>query len=402
MPEYSTSAAAPLAVIDDASKKQYLNSVCVTATGAWLVSVTTGENGGHHVYTRRSTDRGRTWEPRVVACDARLRGPEWDSEMGQLFPVPGGVGIRGARRIYQFHILRNTRSGSRFGRLVFTCSEDDGRSWRGPQGSGSVYNVATPSYALAPGADGWHLMAPGRLLSSGEWLLPMNVSTDPPALADIRSELVFALSRNILTEGDPQAVTFAFHPAPPHGVRLPFASDPAASLAQEPQVVELSDHRLLCVFRTGNGWLGCTTSRDYGRSWTRPRPLLTRPGGSQLPHPNAPCPMTRLSDGRVALLYCNNRGTAFGGSGPFDHLRNRQPVFVAVGVENGDEEQPLTFSEPRLLCSIAGFRPEVAWRDLTYGFLLEESGEYFHFYNAVWQAIQVNQVDPALLAAPSP
>ena len=331
----------------------------------------------------------------MVAYDASQLGPDWDCEMGQLFPVPGSLG--GGRRIYQFHIVRNTRTGTRFGRLGFTYSQDDGQSWRGPTGAGSIYYQPTPAYELSPGQDGWHLMAPGSLLSSGEWLLPLNVSTDPPALAEIRSELVFALSRNILTEASPEKLQFSFLPQPPNGVKAELQTVPGASLAQEPQVIELGEHRLFCAFRTGNGWIGCTTSRDFGRTWSPTRPLRFRPDGPVVPHPNAPCPLTRLTDGRVALLFCNNPG---GSGGPFDYMHNRQPIYLAVGVENGQEDQPLTFTEPRLLCTLEGFRPEVAWRDLSYGYFLEESGEYFHFYNAAWQSIQLNQVDPALLTAP--
>jgi hypothetical protein len=269
-------------------------------------------------------------------------------------------------------------------------------------------------------------MAPWRLLSTGEALLPMNVSTDPPALADIRSELVFLTSDNIRAEPDLGKLRFAFCPPPPQGVRAELTrndekwgqsttatgdSPHFPSLAQEPQVVELSDGRLMCVMRTGNGCIHFTTSADHGRTWAPSQPLRFAPGGPVIPHPNAPCPFTRLSDGRYALLFCNNDGTGNGGQDPFDHLRNRNPVCVSVGREVDDaqrrdpslalrvtdREQPLAFTPPRLLCSIEGFRPDVQWRDLTYGYLLENDGEYFHFYNAVWQAIQLNRADPRLL-----
>jgi len=152
------------------------------------------------------------------------------------------------------------------------------------------------------------------------------------------------------------------------------------------------------VCRTGNGCIWYTVSDDFGRTWRDAQPLRFRPGGDLVVHPNAPCPFTRLSDGRYVLLFCNNDGTAFEGKSPFDHLRNRQPVYLLVGRETGWKEgQPLTFSDPRLLCSIEGFHPEIKWRDLTYGFFLENHGEYFHFYNAVCKYIQVNRVAPALL-----
>lgn len=394
---YSRSAAEPLAVIDSGSRKQYINSVCVTLANTWLISVTSTEGRETFSYTCRSDDRGQTWQPRVLAYDGRDMGPNHCCEMGQLLPVPRPSG--GKPRIYQFHILRDTSAGTRFGRLVFTISEDDGRSWIGPQGRGSAYVIDTPAYALAPQRNGWHLMAPPLVLGTGEVLVPMNVSTDPPALADIRSELVFMISPNLLSEPDITKVRFEFYPAPPNGVRVPLRKKSGMSLGQEPQVVELSDGRLMCVARTGNGQIAYTVSTDHGRSWSRPEPLRDRPDGDVLPHPNAPCPFTRLSGGRYALLFCNNDGTAFGGRDPFDCLHNRQPIYIAIGRELPSRiGQPLAFAKPQLLCSIEGFHLEVGWRDLTYGFLLENQGEYFHFYNAVWQYIQVNQVDPQLTA----
>ncbi len=394
---YSTSALHPMAVIDvmDVEREwgQYINSVCVTQTGAWLVSVTVNAPDGHMVYTRRSEDRGRTWGPRVYAVPPGRLERGRTIEMGQLLPVEPG----GRRRIYQFHV-QHTREQTRFGQLRYTVSHDDGRSWEGPDGPGTLYTLAAPAYALSPDSDGWHLMAPGLTLDGGEWLLPMNISTDPIPLGEICSELVFGLTRNTFTAEDPAEVEMEFFPGPPHGLFVPYEPEPGRSLGQEPQVAQLSDGRLFCVCRTGNGCLYYTVSSDSGRTWEPARPLLYRDGGSRMLHPNAPCPFRKLSNGAYALLFCNNDGTAFGGADPFDHTKNRQPVYVSIGRETGRREgQPLEFGEPRLLCSLEGFEPEANWRDLTYGFLLEDGGEFFHFYNAVWRRIQVNRVDPALL-----
>lgn len=395
-PATSRSALSPFAVVDGGNAKVYINSVCVTTQGSWLVSMTTGKAGNrHYVALRRSTDRGKTWGERITVLDPPA---PFDGEMGQLLAVPTPLGPGKARRIYQFHIVKDTRIGVRFGRLAFTVSEDDGLSWRGPGGPGSVYEVETPAYALAPKQYGWHLMAPGLAMSNGEYLLPMNVSTDPASLKDIRSELVFAVSPNVLTEPDPAKVRFEFHPAPPHGVTAPLRRDPGQSLAQEPQVVELSDHRLFCVMRTGNGVVNTSTSADFGRTWLSPsRPLLRREGGEPIRNPNCPVPLARLSGGRFALLHCDNDGTGNGGRDPFDHMVNRNPVSVAIGREVPGADPPIAFGPSRLLCEIEGYKPEVRWRDLTYGFLLEDGGEYFHFYNAVWRDVLVNRVDPRTL-----
>ncbi len=397
---YSNWAGQPLAIIDDASKKQYINSFCITQQGSWLISVTTGEVAGsreHYTYTRRSIDRGRTWEPRARVFDGKPIGAAMDCEMGQLVAVPTPLGPDMVKRIYQFHIVKDTTQATRFGRLSYTYSEDDGCTWRGPEGPNSVYWVDAPAYALAPAKNGWHLMAPGLIMSNGEWILPIAVSTDPKKLADIRAETVFLVCRNILTAEDPASLAFEFFPPPPHGVEVPLLAAPGESLGHEPQVVELANRRLMCVMRTGNGYIAYTVSDDYGRTWRPTAPLRYAPEGPIIPNPNCPCPFTRLTDGKYALLYCNNDGTGNGGSGPFDASRNRNPVYISIGREiKTTDDQPLMFTAPRLLTHIEDFRPDVRGRDLSYGFFLEDQGEYYHFYNAVWQAIQVNMVDPGL------
>jgi hypothetical protein len=400
---YSDHANHPMSVIDDESYKQYINSFCVTCAGTWLISVTHGTDRSipkdHLVYTRRSPDLGQTWEERVCPyVPQQAEGQDKGLEMGQLYPVRIPDGSDGfIERVYQFHIVRNIQDGARFGRLVFTYSDDDGQSWRGPTGANSAYEMSPPLYELVPHHWGWHLMAPPIRMSNGEFILPINVSTDPQRLNDIRSEVVFMISRNIGSETDPARIGFDFAPEPPHGVRAELDSHPGQSLAQEAQVVELSDRRLMTVMRTGNGCMFYAVSADYGRTWTEAKPLRDREDGAILPHPNAPCPFTRLSDGRYALLYCNNNGSFDGGKTPYDHTRNRHPIYIAVGRETGaGDGQPISFGPPRLLCSIDGFRPHLK-RDLAYGFFLEDHGEFYHFYNAGWEAIQVNRVDPALL-----
>ena len=404
---YSTSAQTPYALIDDSGPEhgQYINSFCITRTGTWLISVTTGHSRWGTTYTRRSTDRGRTWEDRVYVIEPGKLEAGKTIEMGQMLPL--------SDRIYQFHI-QHTHADTRFGEIKYTVSYDDGKTWQGPNGPGSLYHLESPKYELSPNRDGWHLMAPGLTLDTGEWLLPLNISTDPLPLSEIRSELVFGISKNVFTAKDPADVRFEFFPKPPHGVRVALegvgsdarlcvgANSPPthsrASLGQEPQVVQLSDRRLFSVCRTGNGCLYYTVSDDLGRTWREGQPLRYRDGGERMLNPNCACPLAKLSGGRYAQLLCNNDGTAFGGADPFDHTKNRQPVYISIGRETGSKTgQPLHFSEPRLLCSIEGFHPEQHWRDLTYGFFLEDGGEYYHFYNAVWRFVQVNRVDPRLV-----
>jgi hypothetical protein len=98
-----------------------------------------------------------------MVMDPEKMEPGKNIEMGQLFPVPQP--IDGKRRIYQFHI-RHTHVDTRFGEIKYTISHDDGRTWEGPNGSGSLYDLSTPTYELSPNSDGWHLMAPGLLMDT--------------------------------------------------------------------------------------------------------------------------------------------------------------------------------------------------------------------------------------------
>ena len=207
-------------------------------------------------------------------------------------------------------------------------SHDDGRTWQGPSGPGSLYELKTPAYKLSPIGDGWHLMAPGITLSTGEWLLPMNISTDPLPLSEIRSELVFGFSKNVFTVKDPADVAFDFFPSPPYGVHVEREATPGESLGQEPQVVELSDGRLFCACRTGNGCLYYTVSSDHGRTWAKGQPLLYKEGGARMLHPNAACPLE--AERHVCTAFCNNDGTFNGGADP--HITSKPLAqYVSIG-----------------------------------------------------------------------
>jgi hypothetical protein len=178
-PRYSTSALNPMAVIRDTPHSKYINCVCVTPSGAWIISYTSYEVPGGATFTQRSTDRGRTWGEPALAYDGKDHGEHCSCEMGQLLPVPAICHPEGAQRprdlalgvpndqtlhfvqgdnasgaagrVYQFHVLRDTTVGTRFGRLVYTISEDGGPSWRGPNGANSTYAIATTGLRAVAG-----------------------------------------------------------------------------------------------------------------------------------------------------------------------------------------------------------------------------------------------------------
>lgn len=399
----------PLAVIDENEYKQYINSFGVSRQGTWLLSVTSGAAGYAKVYVKRSEDGGRTWSPaRIPVYDPRqdmtleIR-KDFDCEMGQLFPVPEPIGDNKVERIYQFSIVRNLRKGARFGKLIYTISEDDGRTWSGPGGPGTYWDIASPVYELVGHEWGWHLMAPPRVTADGRMILPMNASTDPPALRDIRCEPVYMASANIMTEADPGKVVFTFSPPPPHGVHVPLNGTPGEPHGMEAQVIRMSCGRLFSPIRNGNGCIYFTTSDDDGRTWAEAIPLRADDGGPLLLNPNCANPLTRLSNGTYVILHCNNDGNIYGVNDVFRHDVVRHPVYVSVGVENKPgRRQPIRWSAPRLMTTLEDYVPKHkgGWNDLTYGCLHEEDGRFYHFYNAMWDRIQVSEIDPRLFLPP--
>ncbi len=399
----------PMAVIDEKEYKQYINSFAVSQKGTWLISVTSGAVGYAKVYVKRSEDKGKTWSrERIQVYDPRQdmtleRRNDFDCEMGQLFPVPKPIGEKKVHRVYQFSIVRDAKKGARFGKLIYTTSEDDGRTWVGPGGTGTYWDIDSPTYELVGHTWGWHLMAPPRITGDGRMVLPMNASTDPPALRDIRCEPVYMISKNIMTEEDPGKVAFSFNPPPPRGVHVPMKGKPSETHGMEAQVVELSDGRLFSPMRTGNGCICFTISDDGGKTWPEATPLRRDDDGPLLLNPNCANPLTKLSNGTYAILHCNNDGNVYGVNDVFRHNVVRHPMYVSVGVENKPgRKQPIRWSAPRLMTTLENYVPahKAGWNDLTYAYLHEEDGRFYHFYNAMWDRIQVSEVNPLLLLPP--
>ncbi len=376
--------------------KLYINSVIVSAKGTWLVSFTRAEEIAdgtfvhEKIYIRRSTDKGRTWGDRIDVYDGRLEGVR-QAEMGQLVVVPHN------NRIYQFSIKH---TGVRFGRIVYTYSDDDGITWLGPNGRNSAYNIEVPGYAVAPKGDSNHLMAKGIILDNGEFILPFAVATDPEELGGIEAEVVFMVCDNIFREADPSKLAFKFFPEGRDGLKVPRA-DGNGSLAHEPHIVQMSDGRLFCTMRTGRGCIYYSVSDDLGRTWASPEPLRYCEGGRAVLHPNAPCPLIKLRSGKYLLFHHNNDGIAFGGTDPFCFRVNRRPIYVAVGRELPNAKgQPMMFTDSKFLMDSDGIPAENFMRTTEiscYSGLIEDGGEMYYIYGNKWLRVEMIKLSREML-----
>jgi len=348
--------------------------VVVTADGNWLCTLTTGrgEEGhrGQHVVATISTDRGRTWSPLIDIEPAD--GPEASWAMPLV--VPGG-------RVYVFYDYngdridyvgdrRNVRADM-LGWYVYRYSDDHGRSW-----SAGRYRLPVRQTGIDRrndyGGQVQMFWGIGKPIIAGRSVL-LGFSKIGKYLID-ESEGWFFRSDNLLAEPDPDRHEWQMLPEGDVGLRAP-----GGPIAEEHNLVELSDGSLYTVYRTVDGHPCEAYSRDGGRSWTPPAYAAYRPGGKLIRHPRA-CPRVwKTSGGRYLLWYHNHGGRDF---------NDRNPAWIAGGLE---KDGRIHWSQPEILL----YDDDPAVR-ISYPDLVEQDGRFW-ITETQKSVARVHQIDPSLL-----
>lgn len=303
-----------------------------------------------------SDDDGRTWsQPRtIVRSDSGLRiaygVPHYDAQHDALYLI--------------YHAgLQTDRADPSYdsGHLWWVRSPDRGATWSSPT------PIELPDRDLDVFPDRLHawLNHPPTTLASGRVLLPFSRITTNGLR---RRSWTMAASETRVLEltFDADGMTTRELPDGPTGIRADrlthhnnpaarrlathFGGDPldVAGNFQELTLAELPDGRLLGVGRTVLGSPGFSVSRDSGTSWTAVEQLRYSPGGRPIEHPMTMCPVLRLRNGDVVLMFTNNDGSRRGSSHVWDGQRNRNPQWLTVGHQQSgvDENAGLTFSDP--------------------------------------------------------
>lgn len=342
----------------------------------------TRENAAdQQVIMSRSEDQGRSWSSPV-----EIAGPAQTGRMASWgFPVV----VPHTGRVYCFLNqnagIEDVRADTT-GECWYRWSDDDGRTWSADHGVVEIGRCAIshPDPQVPPAWIVCHTpvrTARGQLVA-GFTRWASRAVAGSVGLFTLESQIWFLRFDNIATAEDPLDLRVSTWPDAEHGLRVPPPGNPEVSVAQEPTVQPLPDGRHICVMRTMTGRIYFALSADGCESWDEPRPLRYCPGGPEILQPIAPCPLYRLRDGRYLLLFHNNDGSAHGGSGPGDHLRNRRPAFLAVGRYIDHPTDPLIFGMPRRLMDTDGVsigpcdRTEVA----TYTSFFEFEGTRYLWY----------------------
>jgi hypothetical protein len=362
-----------------------------TPTGAFVAVWTQSSienDDDQRVVAARSADGGETWSAPVEIDGRDADDPPGTGLASWGFPVVvEGVGEAG-HRVYCFYNKNVGVDDARedtTGVLRCRYSDDDGRTW-----SDVTHDFDIESCAISHPDDGvpesWIVyQAPTRtadgavLAGFTHWA---SDTVDDAHIFERQSEIRF-LRFEGLDAADPADATVTTWPDADHGLQVPHPDRPGVSVAQEPSVRPLGDGRLICAMRTLQGRVYFALSEDGGRTWDTPRPLSYDPEEFRpVENPIAPCPLYRLGDGRLLLVFYDNDGTGHGATGPTHIRRNRTPAWYALGEVIDYPTHPVRFDGPWILADndCVAYGPNERTEIASYPSFFEHDGRAYLWY----------------------
>jgi len=329
----------------------------------WLLAVWTqsdrasgppGSRQKNRIVFSRSADGGVRWEK-----PAHVVGPRTEDDPAPMaswaFPLVSKKG-----RIY---VLYNQHTGVRgwiemhTGVMAGVFSDDNGRSWSASQEIPMPpHPMDDPEGKIPPEWIVWQLpmrdLRGGYFVGYTRWASPARAYYKKVAnWTEIESVCEFMRFENIDENPLPEDIRIRYSAWGEKALRVPYYKDPLLGIAQEPSIVRLPDRRLFSVMRTNSGCVWYSVSADDGANWCSPRPLLRKDFGQPILQPVGCCPIYQLADGRYVLLHHNNIGDRSEGGNP---AFPRYPAYIALGEFRPAADQPLWFSESRILMDTEG------------------------------------------------
>lgn len=385
--------------------------IVATDDGAWLCCITTGAGqegeGGQHVITTRSTDLGRTWSSPVdvepsdgpeasYACLLRVPSGRVycfynhnTDNIREIAPDPAGLAGYVGPNPYPDGKVRRMDS---LGHFVFKYSDDGGVSWSPKRYEIPIRMTAIDRENVTGGKIRffWNVSSP--FIHDGAGYVSLHkVGGFGPGFF-IRNEGVLLRSGNILTESDPEKLTWETLPDGEIGLRSPAGGGPVSA---EHSYVTLSDGSIYSVYRTIDGYPACSYSRDNGHTWSAPE-YATYRQGRRIKNPRAANFAWKLSDGTFLYWFHNHGGPLvpqlmrYNGSYAFEH---RNPVWLCWGREaDGATGKVIEWSEPEIV--IYDDDPKIR---MSYPDLVEHAGKVYLAETQKDKA-RVHEIDPGFLS----
>jgi hypothetical protein len=342
-----------------------------TDDGAWLCVVTTGAGKegekGQHVISLRSSDQGRTWSDPVDIEPAE--GPE--SSYVVVEKVPSG-------RIYCFynHNTDNIRSVKAdvsewipdgickrvdsLGHFVFKYSDDNGRTWSEKRYDIPVREFEIDRNNVYKGEIKFFWNVGKAFIHDGAVYVSLHKVGGFGYGFFTSSEGVLVKSENIMTEKDPEKITWETLPDGEKGLRTPPGG---GKISEEHSYSVLSDGSFYSVYRSIDGHPVCTYSRDGGHTWDTPK-YKSYDDGRLIKHPRAANFVWKCSNGKYLYWFHNHGGTWY---------EDRNPVWICGGIEaDGTDGKIIEWTQPEIL-----MYDDDPYVRMSYPDLVEEDGQIF-------------------------
>lgn len=300
-----------------------------------------------HIAFSKSVDKGLSWsEPVVLAGSANKKFPKLRASWQQPMLTRSG-------RLYCLWNQQTTSRPPHCGMMFGSYSDDGGESWSSPKQVPFAERMdLDPADPLVPPS--WcNWQRPLRLGEGGRFLVGCSRHGQAPYDKKAGCKVEFWQFDNIDENPEVEDIRLtyfaknkdAFDATKIDGGAFMPKEGPAV---EEAGVVRLPDGRLFALMRSSIGYPVWSQSRDFGRTWTRPRPLLDRDGGKPFLHPRSPCPIfdwkgPEAASGKYFALIHNTFD--FGQTTAY---QRRGPLYLIAGTFMPDAEQPVWFDAPKL------------------------------------------------------
>ncbi len=292
-----------------------------------------------HIAFSKSTDKGETWsEPVILAGSPNKINPGLLASWQQPMLSKSG-------RLYVLWNQQVTSRGPHCGNMFGCYSDDEGQSWTAPKMVPMQRMSRDPEDPLIPPS--WcNWQRPLRLGKDGKFLVGVSRHGKLPSEARSSCTIEFLQYDNI--DDDPKVEDIKLSWFSTNENVLKVEHEKYGSANEEAGIVKLPDGRLFALTRTCAGHPFWSQSRDDGVTWSQPKKLLDRDGGTPYLHPRSPCPIydwkgPEAASGHYFALVHNT----------FDFTAEREyqkrgPLYLIAGKFNPKAEQPIEFAPAKL------------------------------------------------------
>ncbi|MEA4935316.1 MAG: exo-alpha-sialidase [Paludibacter sp.] len=323
----------PYSIIPDFSYADQ-GYVTIAQNGDWVSVMTTGTStetvGTKYIISSISKDKGKSWSALQILDDNATWAVSYTNPLGRVFAI-----YNKDRKFW------------------FKFSDDNGVTWSTERYMMPVrWTSVDENNDLGNGLQYfWSVSKP----FSYNNIMYLSFTKYRTSKVEYGEGWLF-LSSNINTETDPTKISFINLPQGDVGVLSPVFG----KIQEEHTSVVLSNGNLFMNFRTQNGYIGSSYSRNSGATWTIPE-YMTYASGGFMKNPRA-CPrLFKCKNGKYLMWYHNTN--------KIQGFYYRNPAWISGGIEhNGIIE----WSDPELLLYSTD-----TLKGMSYPDLIEADGKYW-------------------------